>query len=90
MRILESTQQNGQVFKAGTGLSQILIVDATSGVDYDLQVRISEDYDWVGTDVSFTDDGEKTFYTNKDFEYRMITSASGVGATAEYILIGLN
>lgn len=89
MRILESTQQNGNPFKAGNGLSQVLVVDAVASSDYTLQVRINSDYAWVELDVSFSDDGVQTFYSNKDFEYRFITDAAGVGATAEYILIGL-
>ena len=89
MRILESTQQNGEPFKAGNGLSQVILVGAVSGEDYTLMVRIDEGSAWVDTDVSFSGDGIQTSYTNKDFEYRMSTTATGVGAAAEYILIGL-
>lgn len=104
-KILEYTDVDyGREFRAGTGLSQItLFTINAAGIEYTLQVKSPEDpiFDipfasenekWASTDVIFDGAGIQTFYTSKDFIYRLSIvpqSPSIAGSIAFYVLIGL-
>ena len=93
MNILAATQQIGNVFNGINGYAQVLLSNAQTGVKYTLQVLYpGSTNSWIDTDVTFSDNGIKTFYMQPDLTYRMHSDASAgdVGAIAMYLGMGFN
>lgn len=77
-QVLTTTQATSDLWKPDN-VQQFVTVSAHSGGEWVVQVR-TPDGEWVDLDVLFDDNGQKTFYTLRGWNYRLHGGTEGAKA----------